>query len=381
MKLVIHDLEPAQWEHFKRSYDGWTVVSDSGTIRSCTGCFSCWHRTPGQCVIKDGYDNMGYLVHHAEEVHIISCYTYGTISSFVKNVFDRSLGYVLPQFEIVNGESHHQKRYDEDKPFTFIFYGPELTEAEQESARRYALSACTNFRTHVKDVLFQVTEERKERQERSREIPEGQTVLLNGSIRFRNGNSAILSKQLSKELKTGSKTIALMQYQDRYAELSGILSHASDLVLCLPLYVDGLPSQVLRFMHYYEETCEGPAKRVYVLANMGLYDSRQLANLFEEVRQWCEAMDFRYCGGLGVSAGELIGVMMQHIPFGFWPTQEIAAGMKKLALAIDQGRTINDIYAEPHHFPRSVYIEIANRNWNNLARKNGIDPKELYRRL
>ena len=128
MNLIIHDLNSDEWNKISEKYSGWSVVSDTGTIRPCNGCFSCWNRTPGKCVICDGYENMGYLIHHAEEVVVISRYTYGGFSGFVKNVFDRSLGYVLPQFEVINGETHHKKRYDEDKPFTFIFYGESFSD-------------------------------------------------------------------------------------------------------------------------------------------------------------------------------------------------------------------------------------------------------------
>ena len=120
MNLVIHDLRTEEWNKVCSRYTGWHVISDQGSIRPCAGCFCCWNKTPGQCVIKDGYENMGALLHAADEVHVISRYTYGGFSSFVKNVFDRSLGYVLPQFEVINNETHHKKRYAEDNPFTFI---------------------------------------------------------------------------------------------------------------------------------------------------------------------------------------------------------------------------------------------------------------------
>ena len=94
---------------------GWVLCSKSS--------FCCWRKTPGECVIKDGYENMGALIHHADEVVVISKYTYGGFSSFVKNAFDRCIAYVLPQFEVIKGETHHKRRYDEDKAFTFIFYG------------------------------------------------------------------------------------------------------------------------------------------------------------------------------------------------------------------------------------------------------------------
>ena len=160
--LVIHDLDRAEWDKICGDYDGWNIVTDNGSIHPCIGCFSCWNRTPGICAIHDGYENMGRLIHQAGEVTVISRYTYGGFSGSVKGVFDRCLGYVLPQFEITKGETHHKKRFDEDKPYTFIFYSPELTDAEKESARNYVQAVCTNIRGHVKDVIFRICEDAAE---------------------------------------------------------------------------------------------------------------------------------------------------------------------------------------------------------------------------
>ena len=85
MKLVIHDLDKDLWDRLKDGFKDCTAVSDNGTIRPCTGCFSCWNRTPGVCSVKDGYENMGQLIHQAEEVIVISRYTYGGFSSFGRN--------------------------------------------------------------------------------------------------------------------------------------------------------------------------------------------------------------------------------------------------------------------------------------------------------
>ena len=390
MGLVIHDLNAEAWEQVSKDYDGWTVVSDRGTIHPCVGCFSCWNRTPGRCVIRDGYEDMGVLIHRAEEVVVISRYTYGGFSGFVKNVFDRCLGYVLPQFEVTGGETHHQRRYDEEKPFTFIFYGRGLTQDQKESARRYVRAVCANIRGRVKEVIFRECEEKRVSrpdpagtvpQPADHGIPQGRTVLLNGSMRSANGNSARLARQLAGMLKRSSEIVNLQKYVTAQKDPLPVLAGATDLVLCLPLYVDGLPSQVIRFMEQAEERgCGGP-KRVYVLANMGLYESSQLANLFDMIRQWCGRMDYEYCGGLGVSAGELLGELMVHLPLRTGPTKRLAQGMALLADRISHGAGMEEVYAEPYGFPRWLYILIANVNWDRTARKNGIRPEDLYRRL
>ena len=104
------------------------------------------------------------------------------------------------------------------------------------------------------------------------------------------------------------------------------LEDAETLVLCMPLYVDGVPSQMIRLMEHFERGYKGGAKRIYLLANMGLYESCQLQSLFSAVRQWCAKMGFDYCGGLGISAGELLGELMMHLPFRFGATKKHEEG-------------------------------------------------------
>ncbi len=72
---------------------------------------------------------------------------------------------------------------------------------------------------------------------------------------------------------------------------------------------------------------------------------------------------------------------MEAIPFGIGPSKTMAGGMDRLADAILRGETAGEIFAEPWAFPRSLYIAIANKNWDRTARKNGLRPGDLYRRL
>ncbi len=381
--LVIHDLDPAEWEKISSDYSGWNTITDNGSIHPCTGCFSCWNRTPGKCVIRDGYENMASLIHQAGEVVVISRYTYGGFSGSVKGVFDRCLGYVLPQFEVTKGETHHRKRFDEDKPFTFIFYGPALTEDEKKRARNYVQAVCTNMRGHVKDVIFRVCDDTavpaQEKPAGTAGVDSGKVILLNGSMRNIDGNSAKLARTLSSRLKSDTEIIDLKTYMNDRDGLINILDGSRAIVLCVPLYVDGLPSQVIKLMERIEHSSMKP-KRIYLLANMGLYESSQLDNLFDAVKQWCKKSGQAYCGGLGVSAGELMGTLMDIIPFRRGTTKKASLGMDRLAEAVDKSESMADIYAEPFAFPRWLYVWIANTNWNRTSRKNGIKPKDMFTR-
>ena len=381
MNLVIHDLDANKWNEISAEYEGWKVLSDDSSIGPCIGCFGCWYKTPGRCVIHDGYDDIGELIHYADEVVVISRYTYGGFSAFVKNAFDRCIGYVLPQFEVVNGETHHKRRYDEDKPFTFIFYGHELTKAQKESARIYVEAVCANIRGHVEELIFRESGEVQFQRGRGLKAVPGRTVIINGSMRNVRGNSAKFAQILKDQLNEDPEIIDLKDYMSDMPALVKNLEEAETIVLCMPLYVDGLPAQVIRLMETFRNEYRGGSAKIYLLANMGLYESSQLRNLFEAVRQWCGEMDFGYKGGLGISAGELLGTLAKQGSFEKGPNRNAARGMKRLAEAINSGTETADIFAEPHLFPRWLYIVIANTNWNRLARMAGNKPKDLYRKL
>ena len=87
MKLLIHDYPPEEFAPLAERYEGWDVISDDGTIRPCIGCFGCWVKTPGQCVIRDGYETNARRLHEAEEVVVRTKWTYGC-GARIRKFFD-----------------------------------------------------------------------------------------------------------------------------------------------------------------------------------------------------------------------------------------------------------------------------------------------------
>lgn len=155
MRIVIHDLDPQEFTALGLVQDSDTVViSDNGTIHSCIGCFGCWVKTPGRCIIKDDYKDMGQLFSKCEELLIISSCLYGSYSPFVRNVLDRSISFLLPYFINKNGETHHKNRYDNHFPLSVHFYGSGITKDEQETARELVEANSINFHCTGNEVYF-----------------------------------------------------------------------------------------------------------------------------------------------------------------------------------------------------------------------------------
>ena len=99
MTLLITDLDTSK---LNLSPDC-KVVRATEDRAHCVGCFGCWVKTPGQCVIPDAYQTMARRIHAAEEVVVRTKWTYGGFSPFVKNVFDRSIGVVLQENYFFSG--------------------------------------------------------------------------------------------------------------------------------------------------------------------------------------------------------------------------------------------------------------------------------------
>lgn len=156
MNILIHDLKPSEAKRLFPAWTeerGWMVFSDQGSIRGCIGCFGCWVRTPGACVIKDQYSDMGKCLGRCENLVLVSRCCYGGLSPFVKTVMDRSISYLHPDFIIQNGEMHHRRRYDNQIKLHTFFYG-ETTEAERATASGLVKAMSVNLGCQVGHADF-----------------------------------------------------------------------------------------------------------------------------------------------------------------------------------------------------------------------------------
>lgn len=150
MKLIITDLEefniPVEGEH--------KIIRPRGSIRHCIGCFGCWVKTPGICVIHDGYESTSLDMGSCTELILVSRCCYGGVSPFVKTVQDRAISYVNPDFVIRRGEQHHKRRYGNVISLSAYFYGEDITQAEKDTAKGILEANADNFDAAVKELRF-----------------------------------------------------------------------------------------------------------------------------------------------------------------------------------------------------------------------------------
>ncbi|NLL80401.1 MAG: NAD(P)H-dependent oxidoreductase [Clostridiales bacterium] len=205
-------------------------------------------------------------------------------------------------------------------------------------------------------------------------------LLLNGSFRGSKSNSNYFLDLLEKELAEECERVHLNQVKD-IEVLVAKIKEAGALVIGMPLYVDGAPAQIVELMEtlYSQYRKEFGNLPVYIISNLGFYESTQIGIQLEIVKNWCSKMEFLYGGGLAVGAGEMLG-SLRNVPPDKGPNRKLGEGVKKFAAAVSGRKEIQDIYVGPAGFPRRLYIMAAHMGWRNMAKQNKLVKRELYRK-
>lgn len=99
----------------------------------CKGCFECWVKTPGECVIKDMAAQLNNRFMNSDVVVYISPVVFGQFSVNIKNAIDRTLPNMLPFFITgENGASSHSPRYKSYPKQIIIGYEEEIDASDQQ---------------------------------------------------------------------------------------------------------------------------------------------------------------------------------------------------------------------------------------------------------
>jgi multimeric flavodoxin WrbA len=154
-RLILHDLPPDEIKVlFPDASDRPAFFAAEPSVRPCCGCFGCWVKTPGICVIDDRGQSFAALIARYDELTIVSKLAFGGFSPAVKAVLDRSIGYVSPFFRLVNGDMHHRMRYDHAFILRCVFYAPDMAARDQEIARKLTAANALNLGAKAHTVEF-----------------------------------------------------------------------------------------------------------------------------------------------------------------------------------------------------------------------------------
>ncbi|MCW4018289.1 MAG: NAD(P)H-dependent oxidoreductase [Candidatus Bathyarchaeota archaeon] len=81
-------------------------------IADCIGCYGCWIKTPAECIINDSARGIAKKLAFADLKVFVTPIVFGGYSYELKKALDRQICTIMPFFTKINGEVHHEKRYE-----------------------------------------------------------------------------------------------------------------------------------------------------------------------------------------------------------------------------------------------------------------------------
>jgi hypothetical protein len=116
-------------------------------IAPCLGCFGCWVRTPGECVIDDEGRDVARAVARCDLLVYFTPVTFGGVSSELKKAVDRLIPNISPFFARVQGETHHQRRYGRSASLIGLGVLPAPDREAEALFKTLVEDNATNFRS------------------------------------------------------------------------------------------------------------------------------------------------------------------------------------------------------------------------------------------
>jgi len=105
-------------------------------INHCTGCFACWFKTPGRCVINDDMQKLLDQYMASDIVVLASPIYVGSVTGVMKDFIDRMLPIFDPRVKKDdNGHYHHLPRYESYPDVVVISNGSNPDQAHFEYFR------------------------------------------------------------------------------------------------------------------------------------------------------------------------------------------------------------------------------------------------------
>lgn len=81
-------------------------------IKDCIGCYNCWLKTPGRCVIQDDMESVLRAYVQSDKVILATPVLIGFVSPLIKRISDRSLPLIHPYLKLEGDRMRHVSRYE-----------------------------------------------------------------------------------------------------------------------------------------------------------------------------------------------------------------------------------------------------------------------------
>ena len=152
MKLILSD-RPLK---FKSENNSFLFIDLSAlNIANCVGCFGCWTKTPGKCVIRDDAVKVYPAIAKSDTLLYISRIKYGGYDTVMKKMLERAIPVQQAFIRLVDGETHHVQRDVKPKNATIIAYG-DISDEEKGLFEKLVARNALNMNFEKYNIIYSV---------------------------------------------------------------------------------------------------------------------------------------------------------------------------------------------------------------------------------
>ena len=204
-------------------------------------------------------------------------------------------------------------------------------------------------------------------------------IIINGSPKTVKSNSEILGNYLFPLLKENN----IKKYYSIYFQLNdktkNEIYNSDVLIFIFPLYVDGIPSNLLKLLVKFEkENVVRPKTKIYCIVNNGFYEGKQNFLALLHMKNWCKKVNAKWGQGIGIGSGELLPYL-KKFKLGQGPLKNLEKILSRFSRNILTLNSDKNIYINPN-WPKSLYFIQGSISWILKARKNNLKIRELFKK-
>ena len=204
-------------------------------------------------------------------------------------------------------------------------------------------------------------------------------IIINGSPKTVKSNSEILGNYLFPLLKENN----IKKYYSIYFQLNdktkNEIYNSNVLIFIFPLYVDGIPSNLLKLLVKFEkENVVRPETKIYCIVNNGFYEGKQNFLALLHMKNWCKKVNAKWGQGIGIGSGELLPYL-KKFKLGQGPLKNLEKILNRLSRNILTLNSDKNIYINPN-WPKILYFIQGSFSWILKARKNNLKIQELFKK-
>lgn len=204
-------------------------------------------------------------------------------------------------------------------------------------------------------------------------------TIINGSPKTVKSNSEILGNYLFPLLKENN----IKKYYSIYFQLNdktkNEIYNSDVLIFIFPLYVDGIPSNLLKLLVKFEkENVVRPETKIYCIVNNGFYEGKQNFLALLHMKNWCKKVNAKWGQGIGIGSGELLPYL-KKFKLGQGPLKNLEKILNRVSRNILTLNSDKNIYINPN-WPKILYFIQGSFSWILKARKNNLKIRELFKK-